>query len=66
MESANKWSGPVRRSQDRIVLHSAAAGHLRAALEQMDLLLATQRVDVGLGLLVDLLRHLRVVRRNVS
>lgn len=66
MESVNEWSGAVQKSQERIVLHSAAAGHLRAALEQMDLLLATQQVDVGLGLLVDLLRHLRVVRRDVS
>ena len=41
-------------------------GHLRSAVERMDLLLATKHVDAGLVYLVDLLRHLRALRRRVA
>ena len=40
--------------------------HLRAALEQADLLLAARQVDAGLCCLVDLLRNLRALRRSVA
>jgi hypothetical protein len=44
-----------------VMLQQDAAGHLRSALEQMDLLLQTQQTDVALGHLVAMLKHLRVV-----
>ena len=40
--------------------------HLRAALEQADLLLTTRQIDAGLCCLVDLLRNLRALRRLVA
>ena len=44
------------------MLSPEATMHLCAAAEEMDLLLAADRVDAGLGHLVALLGHLRVVR----
>jgi len=44
----------------------AAEIHLRAALEQMDLLLACQQEEVGLAHLVTMLKHLRALDRTMS
>lgn len=49
-------------AREDIALPHEAAEHLRAALGQMDLLLATRQLDFGTRVLVDLLRHLRAVR----
>jgi len=43
-----------------------AEDHLRAALEQMDLLLASQQVEAGLSHLVALLEHLQALRQEVA
>ena len=48
------------------MLRRSEARHLRAALEQADLLLATKRIDTGLSCLMDLLRNLRALRRPVA
>ena len=47
---------------EQTAVSHAAEGHLHAALEQMDLLLASQQVEVGLTHLVALLQHLRAFR----
>jgi len=44
----------------------AAGMHLRAALEQMELLLDAQQVEVGLAHLVTMLRHLQALGRMMS
>ncbi len=49
-------------AREDIALPHEAAEHLRAALGQMDLLLATRQIDFGMQVLLDLLRHLRAVR----
>ena len=65
MESASEGSAPVCAAQGRLMLPRIAAQHLRAAVEQMDLLLATQQVDAGLCYLVGLLRNLRALRGHL-
>jgi len=47
-------------------LTQAAADHLRAALEQMDLLLETRQIDAGVCHLVGLVGHLRDMRRRLA
>ncbi len=49
-----------------VILPDEAAWRLRSAFEQMDLLLETQQVDVGLDHLLELLRSLQAVRRLVT
>jgi hypothetical protein len=49
-----------------IITPLAAEGHLRAALEHMDLLLASEQVEVGLTHLVGLLQHLRAFRQATA
>jgi hypothetical protein len=49
-----------------ILLRRAEVKHLRAALEQMDLLMTTRQIDAGFLCLVDLLRNLRALRRRVA
>jgi len=57
---------------DRTVLEGStnmpcwAEDHLRSALTQMDLLLASEQVDAGLGHLLAMLEHLRALRRAVA
>jgi len=48
-----------------IAISRAAAGHLRAALAQMDLLLSAEQVEAALPHLVALLQHLRAIRPDV-
>ena len=52
------------RPDGTVILPRAAMRHLRAALEQMDLLLESQEVEVGLAHLVALLQHLRAFRQE--
>ena len=59
-------TGSVRAPEEGVVLCRGEAEHLRAALEQMDLLLATRQTDAGLHYLVDLLCHLRFLKRSVA
>jgi hypothetical protein len=66
MESANARLGPSRLAEAPLELSGEAAGHLRAALEQMDRLLATQQTDTGLAHLVALLCHLRALRGEAA
>ncbi len=47
-------------------LSAAAAEQLRAALEQMDLLLAAQQLEAGSRHLVELLRKLRDLRVEMA
>jgi hypothetical protein len=49
-----------------VYLPAAAAEHLRAAVEQTELLLSATRVDVGMRHLLHILRHLRAVRRRLG
>lgn len=49
-----------------VTLSHAAAEHMQAALEQMDLLLQTQQMEVGLPHLVALLQHLRALRCTIA
>lgn len=65
MESASKRSGPARAAEATVVLPRVAAGHLHSAFEQMELLLATRQVDVGLCYLVDLLCNLRALKAHL-
>lgn len=65
MESASKRSGPACAAEATVVLPRVAAGHLHSAFEQMDLLLATRQVDVGLCCLVDLLCSLRALKAHL-
>ncbi len=53
-------------AREGIALPHEAAEHLRAALGQMDLLLATRQIDFGTRVLDDLLRHLRAVRHSMN
>ncbi len=45
------------------MLPRVAADHLRAAFEQMDLLLRAEQEDAGLPYLVSMVQHLRAVRQ---
>jgi hypothetical protein len=47
-------------------LSAGTAEHLRAAMEQMDLLLRTHHVEVGMGYLLAMLQHLGAVKRDIS
>lgn len=47
---------------EQITVPHATERHLNAALEQMDLLLASEQVEVGLAHLVSLLQHLQAFR----
>ena len=49
-------------SGEMITLSAEATDHLRAACQQMELLLAVEQVDEGLPHLVSLLGHLRAIR----
>jgi len=49
-----------------MTLSSAAAENLRAAVEQMDLLLETQQLDAGVENLILLLKHLRELKGNIA
>jgi hypothetical protein len=42
-----------------------AAAELHKALQQMDLLLQSRKVEPGLQALVTMLRHLRMLRRTI-
>jgi len=57
--------GVVCAAQGGISLPHAEAEHLRAALRQTDLLLATRQIDAGVRHLVELLRHLRALRGSI-
>ena len=59
-------NGRAGKSNGGIKLGRYGARHLRAALEQADLLLAARQIDAGLYCLVDLLRNLRALRRTVA
>jgi len=48
-----------------VALTPDAAGHLRAALEQMELLLESRQAEAGLGRLVAMLWHLRAMRLSL-
>jgi len=49
-----------------LYLPAAAAEHLRAAVEQTELLLNASQVDAGMRHLLRILRHLRAVRRRMD
>ena len=53
-------------SEGSVTVPCWADEHLCAALEQMDLLLASQQAETGLAHLVALLKHLRALRQAVS
>ena len=55
----------VCAAQGGISLRRAEAKHLRAALRQTDLLLATRQIDAGMCHLLELLRHLRALRGGI-
>ena len=59
-------NGRAGKSNGGFKLGRREVQHLRAALEQADLLTAARRVDTGLCCLVDLLRNLRALRRLVA
>ncbi|MDY6913460.1 MAG: hypothetical protein SVT52_03255 [Planctomycetota bacterium] len=65
-ETARKQKGGESWQDGAVLLPYAARLHLRAALEQMDLLLETQQVDAGLSHLLSLLRHLRALKWSVG
>ncbi|MFP3938448.1 MAG: hypothetical protein ACLFVW_08915 [Phycisphaerae bacterium] len=52
--------------QGGLYLPAATADHLRAAMEQTELLLSTSRVERGLRHLLALLHHLREVQREIG
>ena len=61
--------GKVERAfaaEGSMTLSSKAAEHLRAAVEQMDLLLETQQLDTGVECLVSLLKHLGALKGNIA
>ncbi len=49
-----------------IPVSRAGQEHLHAALKQMDLLLASQDVEVCLNHLLAMLRHLSLIRRTMT
>ena len=49
-----------------VTLSSTAAEHLRAAVEQMDLLLETPQLDAGVERLISLLKHLRALKGTIA
>ena len=53
-------------SEGSATMPCRAEDRLRAAMEQMDLLLASEQVDAGLSHLVSLLEHLRALRQAVA
>jgi hypothetical protein len=59
-------TGRTSRSKGGMRLGRRGAEHLRAALEQADLLLTARQIDAGLCCLEDLLRNLRALRREVA
>ena len=58
--------GPICADGGVLVLSCGAAGHLHAAMEQMELLLRTEQVDAGLVNLVEMLRHLRAIQADMT
>ncbi len=56
----------VSHKDGSIRLSPQATVELLAAMGQMELLLRTRRVNAGLRHLVDMLRHLRVLRREIG
>ena len=56
----------VSRKDGSIRLSPQATVELLAAMGQMELLLRTRRVNAGLRHLVDMLRHLRLLRREIG
>ena len=54
------------RRDGAIILPHSAALHLRAAMKQMDLLLAAGQTEEGLNHLLDLLHHLRAFRWMIA
>jgi len=66
MNASKQRERPIGVNRKGLTLSHAAAGHLRAAMEQMDLLMEARHVEAGLGSLESMLRHLRAVRRTVA
>jgi len=61
--------GEVERAfaaERSMTLSATAAAHLRAAVEQMDLLLEIQQLDAGVECLMSLLKHLRALKGNIA
>ena len=56
----------VSHKDGSIRLSPQATVELLAAMEPMELLLRTRRVSAGLRHLVDMLRHLRKLRRKID
>lgn len=66
MKSGNQRQPRERVGHGGLYLPTAAADHLRSAVEQMELLLSTSRVEAGLRHLLAVLHHLREVRREIG
>lgn len=61
-ETAERRKSLAGEREGSLLLPEGGLKHLQAALEQMDLLLQSQRTRTGLCCLVELLRHLSAVR----
>ena len=66
MKRPKPTKGSNCAANGQLRLSAAATEHLRAALEQMDLLIRTRHVEVGMCYLLAMLQHMGAVRRGLK
>ena len=62
-ETDTRRDGPAEAGDGAVVLSGAEAKHLRAALQQMELLIHARCLEAGMKNLLAMLRHLQAVGR---
>jgi len=66
MKRPRPTKGSSFAADKAVLLSAATTEHLRAALEQMDLLLKTRHVEVGMCYLLAMLQHMGAVKHGVG
>jgi len=66
MKRPKPRKGSCLAAEHPVRLSAATMEHLRAALEQMDLLLRTRHVEVGMCYLLAMLQHMGAVKHGLK